>query len=107
MTPDRRARDLRIAFVGQSVYFRDPDGHTLALMQEQMLRIAGPQWLTGGLLQRVRFRAPVRPGEAYVLIATPIEGRKDAWRLELRDEGGEVLAAEAEAELADEDAWSD
>ncbi len=83
-------------------------GHyTLALMQEQMLRIAGPQWLTGGLLQRVRFRAPVRPGEAYVLIATPIEGRKDAWRLELRDEGGEVLAAEAEAELADEDAWSD
>jgi acyl dehydratase len=83
-------------------------GHfTLSLMEELMQEIAGDRWLRGGLLHRVRFRAPVRPGETYALSATAVDGSVDTWRLELRDQGGEeVLAAEAEAELGEAIAWA-
>ena len=83
-------------------------GHyTLARMEELMLDVAGERWRHGGLLQRVRFRAPVRPDHVYVLTATAHEDTPDAWRLELRDESGELLAAEAEAVIGNGTIWSE
>jgi acyl dehydratase len=83
-------------------------GHyTLSLMEELMRSVAGDDWLRGGLLQKVRFRAPVRPGERYVLSASEQEGTSSGWRLELRDSSGEVLAAEAEAQLGEPVPWTE
>jgi acyl dehydratase len=82
-------------------------GHyTLSLMEELMLSIAGAEWLHGGLLHKVRFRAPVRPGETYVLTAIEDTAMPSTWRLELRDDSGEILAAEAEAELGKPALWT-
>jgi acyl dehydratase len=83
-------------------------GHwSLALMEELLLGIAGERWRYGGTLRKVRFRAPVRPGAQYVLTASADPSAGDTWRLEVRDTAGDVLAAEAEAVILDEPAWTE
>lgn len=47
-------------------------GHLgLAYMERLMIGLAGERWLRGGSLQGVRFRAPVRPGADYRVVAEP------------------------------------
>ena len=63
-------------------------GHLgLAYMQRLMMDIAGERWLRGGRLEGVRFRAPVRPGHDYVVVAEPTEpggGEHDRLTVQIR-----------------------
>ena len=83
-------------------------GHyNLAVMHQLMLEVAGEAWRTGGTLRKVRFRAPVRPGNTYVLTATADAEQADTWRLEIRpQDDADTLSAEAEAVILDEPVWT-
>src|ERR1700683_4107175 len=49
-------------------------GHiSLAWIEELMIDVCGGEWLDGGHLTDVVFKAPVRPGHEYELAAYPLE----------------------------------
>jgi 3-hydroxybutyryl-CoA dehydratase len=78
-------------------------GHlALAYMQRAMLDLFGRRWLHGGALEGVRFTAPVRPGEEYVVVAQPEDGRR-RWTVEVSAMHDRTVCAAGTASLPSEE----
>jgi acyl dehydratase len=80
-------------------------GHmTLALLTHLFVKALGEDWLYGGALEGVRFRAPVRPGQPYRVLGfeEPSEDGDRRWRIEVLDGEG-TLCVTGGARLAPAD----
>ena len=67
-------------------------GHlTLSLMIGLVHELRGDAWLHGGRIEKVRFRAPLRPGHPYQVRVLEHDGRM-AWRVEVTATDGTVVA---------------
>lgn len=63
-------------------------GHySLALIEDLLHRIHGDDWLRGGVLRDLRFKAPVRPGDEYTIFVTP---DAEVSQVEVHDSAGTV-----------------
>lgn len=82
-------------------------GHlSLALVLGEMLKLVGPEWLHGGALRNVRFRAPVRPQKAYELVITGCEtGSAENWKVEIRDKESGEISVQCDATLGGDSLW--
>lgn len=78
-------------------------GHLgLAYMERLMMDLVGERWLRGGSLRGVRFKAPVRPGSDYRVVAEAIAAPDDENELmtvEIRAVADDTVCVTGEAVL--------
>lgn len=65
----------------------------LAYMERVLMELHGEQWLHGGMLENVRFTAPVRPDHEYSVVADPVPGEERRWNVQIQTTDGEVCAS--------------